>query len=160
MAFALPVIFNSGTDVLYHLGSLRITVEGVSTGSLFALRMLVLMLASSVLARTTSPEDLTRAAATALAPLRVFGVSATRSASILTHSWMAIPTYWRAARSAIGEKRFRQAGSLRRVVHMLGDMVADLYLNVEPGAAQPLAATGTGPRDRTGIQTIVDSDTS
>lgn len=135
VAFMLPVLFNSGSDVLYRLGPVRITMEGVMTGAVFSLRILFLMLASSILVRTTSPDALAQSTARLLSPLRVFGVSETRTAAVLTQSWMAIPVYWEAGRRAIRETNFRGAGTLRGIVPLLGDLIADLYLYVEPEPA-------------------------
>jgi len=145
VAFMLPVLFNSGTDVLYHLGPVRITVEGVLTGTVFSLRILFLMLASSLLVRTTSPDALAGATARLLSPLRVFGLSETRTAAVLTQSWMAIPAYWEAGTRAIRETNFRESGTLKGMVPLLGDLIADLYLHVEPEPALLPERAEAGP---------------
>jgi heptaprenyl diphosphate synthase len=132
MAFLLPVLFGSGSDVLYHLGPLRITMEGIGTGAIFSLRVLILMLASLILVRTTSPDELAGATARLLSPLRVLGISETRVATVLTQSWMAIPVYWTAGLRAIRSRNLAGAASLRGLLPMLGDLVADLYLHLEP----------------------------
>ena len=60
VAFIFPVFFNSGSHILTTIASLKITSEGVSTGSFFAARIVILIIASSILLRTTSPENMTR----------------------------------------------------------------------------------------------------
>lgn len=130
-AFALPLFFNAGSNVLVRAGALRITTEGLVTGGVFATRIVLLMIASTLLVRTTAPEDLTRAFARMLKPLRLFGVSETRTASILSQSWFAIPGFWESARRALRAATSARRLSLREIIPISTDLIAALYMEAE-----------------------------
>ena len=135
VAFLLPVFFNSGTHVLSSVASFKITYEGLSTGALFATRILFLILASSLLVRTTSPEEITRGLARILSPLRNLGISEKRKATILSLSWIAIPFFWDMARRTIHSANLKRAKDLRSLIPLLSNLIATLYLETEPGSA-------------------------
>lgn len=131
-AFLLPVFFNSGTQGLITIAYFKITFEGLSTGALFASRILLLIFASSLLMRTTSPEEMTRGIARVLWPLRFLGISENRIATILSLSWMAIPVLWETARRTIREANLKKAKNLRNLIPLLSNLIASLYLETEP----------------------------
>ncbi len=131
IAFLLPVIFNSGTRVLTSVAYFKITYEGLSTGGLFAFRIVFLILAGSLLVRTTSPDQLARGLARMLSPLRLLGISDRRIATILSLSLMAIPVFWELARKAIREAELRKVRNLRNLIPLLSHFVAALYLETE-----------------------------
>ncbi len=80
------------------LGIVEITREGLQTGSLFGARILLLVLYSALLVRTTSPDKLVTGLARLLWPLTLFGISSHRIAIILSLAWTAVPQLWNAAR--------------------------------------------------------------
>jgi uncharacterized membrane protein/energy-coupling factor transporter transmembrane protein EcfT len=131
VSFLLPVFFNSGTHVLSTI-PFRITYEGLSTGTLFASRIIFLILSSSLLIRTTSPEELTRGLAKVLSPLRHLGISEKRTATILSLSWSSLPSLWETARSTIRTANLRKVENLRNLLPLLSNMIATLYLETEP----------------------------
>jgi heptaprenyl diphosphate synthase len=135
VAFLLPVFFNSGTHVLSSVASFKITYEGLSTGALFAFRILFLILSSSLLVRTTSPEEITRGLARILSPLRNLGISEKRIATILSLSWIAIPFFWDMARRTIHSANLKRAKDLRSLIPLLSNLIATLYVETEPGSA-------------------------
>lgn len=155
-AFLLPLFFNAGSDIIFRAGALKVTTEGLITGSIFATRIVLLMMASSLLVRTTAPEELTHAFAKMLKPLRVFGVSETRTASILSQSWLAIPAFWGSARAALRAARQGRRRSIREIIPISTDLIAALYLEADrvrppvptqgaAGFAQDAIATQGGP---------------
>ena len=127
VAFFMPLFFNSGSHVLLTIAYFKITQEGFSTGALFALRILFLILTSSLLVRTTAPEELTRGLAKILSPLRYLGVSEKRIATILSLSWTAVPFFWGAARRAIRALNLKKAKNLRNLIPVLSNLIATLY---------------------------------
>jgi heptaprenyl diphosphate synthase len=131
VAFLLPVFFNSGTHVLSTI-PFKITYEGLATGTLFASRILFLIVSSSLLIRTTSPEELTRGLAKVLSPLRHLGISENRTATILSLSWSSLPSLWETARSTIRTANLRKVENLRNLLPLLSNMIATLYLETEP----------------------------
>ncbi len=152
VAFLLPALVHDGTRVVLAAGPLRVTAEGLVTGAIYAGRILVLMLASFLVVRTTAPGDLTRGLATVLSPLRVVGIQGERVAAILSESWLAVPRFWGFAADALRPSKLREMRGVRGVASSLVDLVAALY--VETGA------TSFGETPRTDPQGSEDAGTS
>jgi heptaprenyl diphosphate synthase len=128
VAFLFPVFFNSGHHVLASIASVKITSEGMITGGHFAARIVFLIIASSILLRTTSPENMTRGLARLLSPLRLLGISDQSFAQVLSLSWNAVPYLWETARAAIRKANLGKAGSLKNLLPLLSNLIAKLYL--------------------------------
>jgi heptaprenyl diphosphate synthase len=131
VAFLLPVFFNSGANIIATIASFKITYEGLCTGALFASRILFLLIASCLLMRTTSPEELTHGLTRVLTPLRYLGISQQRVAIILSLAWTAIPHVWATTRGAILAANLKKAKNLRNLLPLLSSLIARLYLNTE-----------------------------
>ena len=127
VSFLFPVFFNYGSHVLSQIAFFRVTVEGLNAGALCALRILFLVLASSLLVRTTSPDELSQGLAKMLSPLRPLGVSNERIGAILSLSWMAIPVFWGIARNAIHEMDLKKVRNPFNLIPILSDFIANLY---------------------------------
>jgi len=130
-SFLFPVFFNSGKHVVSHFAYFNITSEGLNTGIIFALRLIFLIWASSLLVRTTSPEDLGRGLARILSPLRPLGISGKRVAAILSLSWVAIPVFWEIARNSFRNLDLRKAKDPRNLITFMSDIIVNLYLEAE-----------------------------
>jgi len=128
VSFLFPVFFNSGKHVVSHIAYLNITSEGLNTGIILALRIIFLIWASSLLARTTSPEDLGKGLSRILSPLRPFGISGKRIAAILSLSWTAIPIFWEIARASIRKLDLKKAKDPRNLITFMSDIIVNLYL--------------------------------
>jgi len=131
VAFFLPIVFNTGTTILATIGSFSFTYEGLSTGSLFASRILILIYASFLLVRTTSPKKMTEGLVDVLLPLRYLGISRRRIATILSIAWTAIPDLWETTRKAIFSSDLSKAKNLRNLLPLLSTLIATLYLKTE-----------------------------
>jgi heptaprenyl diphosphate synthase len=128
VAFFFPVFFNSGNHILASIASVKITSEGMITGSHFAARIVFLIIASSILLRTTSPETMTRGIARLMSPLHRLGIADQRFAQILSLSWNAFPYLWETARAAIRKANLGKAGNLKNLLPLLSNLIATLYL--------------------------------
>jgi heptaprenyl diphosphate synthase len=128
VAFFFPVFFNSGSHIVATVASVKFTSEGLSAGSLFAARIVFLIIASSILLRTTSPENMTRGLARLLSPLRRIGIDDQRFAQVLSLSWNAVPYLWETARATIRKAKLGRAGSLKNLLPLLSNLIAKLYL--------------------------------
>lgn len=67
VTFFVNVLFHPGR-VIYELGGLLITAEGLSQGAHLAVRLLVLILGAKILTATTGPDELIRAITRILGP--------------------------------------------------------------------------------------------
>jgi len=130
-SFLFPVFFNSGKHVLSHIAYFNITAEGLSTGFLFVLRILFLILLSSLLTRTTSPKELARGLAKILLPLRPLGISGERIAAIFSLSWMAIPVFWDMAKNILRQADLKKAKNLYNLIPLLSGFITRFYLEAE-----------------------------
>lgn len=133
-ALATPLIFTNWGRVLFVLGPLRITAQGLNQGVLFAARILLLFLATSLLALTTAPHAVAAGLGNCLRPLRRVGLRPDRLATALSLSWSYFPMFWESARALVGRAGPRK-GFFDRLVHLPGDIVADLYFLADRTAA-------------------------
>jgi len=76
MILMVTVVFNlfllDGNVVLFRFGFLRITDNGLRTAVFMAIRLIYLIIGSSVMTLTTTPNDLTDGMEKLLGPLKVF----------------------------------------------------------------------------------------
>ena len=89
--FALNMFMIDGT-VLVQLGFLKITEEGLRTAGFMAVRLILLLLGSSMLTLCTRPLSLTDGIERLLAPLKKIGVPAHEIAMMMTIALRFIPT--------------------------------------------------------------------
>lgn len=146
----LPLMFNSGTHVLMTLGSVRITDEGFRTGVLYASRILLLILFSALLMRTTSPPDLVSGLEKLLWPLRFVGIRHRRMAGILSQAWTSIPRLWETTRRAIFASDLGKIQTLKGLLPALIHVIATLYVKTEypRGPARHVSPRELGDRNR------------
>ena len=79
-------------EVIYQAGFLSITWEGVRQGLFLSLRLILLILLSSLLMFTTSPLSLTEALERLLGPLKKIGLPAHELALMMTIALRFVPT--------------------------------------------------------------------
>lgn len=80
------------TAALLRLGPLAVDAAGLRTGAFFAIRILLLVVATTLLTLTTSPVEITEALERLLRPLRPIGVPAGELAMTLTIALRFVPT--------------------------------------------------------------------
>lgn len=85
-------IFTTPGNVLYSMGPLTVTQEGLRQGSLMALRLVFLIIVSSLLTFTTSPVALTDGIERLLKPFKKIGLPAHELAMMMTIALRFIPT--------------------------------------------------------------------
>lgn len=131
VAFLIPVIFGSTGPFSAPADSDFFTE--VTAGGLFALRILVLIVASALLTRTTSPEDLTQGLAWSLSPLRFVGISQQRIAAILCLSLISVPELREKIRGAVRSAGLGKARNLAGLFPLLSRLIAGLYREAGSG---------------------------
>lgn len=85
-------IFTTPGNILYTLGPLTMTQEGLHQGSLMSLRLVFLIIVSSLLTFTTSPVALTDGIERLLKPFKKIGLPAHELAMMMTIALRFIPT--------------------------------------------------------------------
>lgn len=89
--FILNVLFTPGQTVLFSLGIFTLTREALQRATYFALRLVFLVMGTSVLTLTTSPMRLTDGIERLLRPLRRIGFPAHELAMMMTIALRFIP---------------------------------------------------------------------
>ncbi len=91
ITMAFQVFLTPGT-VIWHLGILKVTREGLVQGLYMALRLLLLVMTTSLLTLTTSPIALTDGLESMMRPFARLGVPAHEFAMMMTIALRFIPT--------------------------------------------------------------------
>lgn len=84
--------FSTPGTVLWQWQFLTLTIEGIYQGVFMSLRLILLILMSSLLTLTTSPINLTDGIERLLSPLRTLGIPAHEIAMMMTIALRFIPT--------------------------------------------------------------------
>jgi energy-coupling factor transport system permease protein len=121
---AFTVIINAlvrapAPNTLMRLGPLAVSIPGLERGLFFALRIVILVLGTSLITLTTSPVALTDAIARLLAPLERLGFPATDVAMMLSVALRFIPSTAEEAETIVVAQaargaRFGEGGPVRR----------------------------------------------
>lgn len=125
LSFLLPSILTPG-KVLSSVGPLQVTSEGLLAGVSMASRIVLLFMAASLLALTTSPRDMALGLQKLLSPLKIFKLSVNRLAHVLTVSWTFFPVFWRQASSMIQNQDFGWR-KMTNFVDFSSTLIARLY---------------------------------
>ena len=92
LTFVLNLFFNSGTTMLVEWGFLKISYEGVSQAVHYSLRLVFLVLGTSLMTLTTSPIALSDGIEMLLSPLKVIRFPAHELAMMMSIALRFIPT--------------------------------------------------------------------
>ena len=127
-AFMLPVFFGGGAHILADIGIIRLTTEGLQRGGMYAFRIFLLIFASTILLCTTSPKELNQGLSLIIRPFEFIGLPAKRTADILSLAWETVPHVWATTRNAISEIDFSRARSVKKMIPLLSNLIAAVYL--------------------------------
>ena len=92
LTFLLNLFFNTGTTMLVEWGFIKISYEGLSTAIHYSLRLIFLVLGTSLMTLTTSPIALSDGIEMLLAPLKVIKFPAHELAMMMSIALRFIPT--------------------------------------------------------------------
>lgn len=90
--FVLNLFFGVGNDVIFEWAFIKITREGVLNATHFSLRLIFLVMGSSLLTLTTAPVTLTDGLERLVSPLKRIGFPAHEMAMMMTIALRFIPT--------------------------------------------------------------------
>ena len=90
--FVLNLFFQSGSHILWQLGPVKVTAEGLRMASFMAARLILLVVCSQLLTLTTSPISLTDGLETLFRPLEVIRFPAHEIAMMMSIALRFIPT--------------------------------------------------------------------
>ncbi len=92
LTFLLNLFFSPGETIWLQVGPVRLTKEGFTTALFFSLRLIFLVMGTSLLTLTTSPVALTDALERLLSPLKVIHFPAHELAMMMSIALRFIPT--------------------------------------------------------------------
>ncbi len=92
LTFILNLFFNTGTTMLVEWGFVKISYEGLSTAIHYSLRLVFLVLGTSLMTLTTSPIALSDGIEMLLSPLKVIKFPAHELAMMMSIALRFIPT--------------------------------------------------------------------
>ena len=92
LTFLLNLLFSTGETILIHWGIIKITQEGLSQAVHYSLRLMFLVIGTSMLTLTTSPVSLADGLERLLSPLKKIGFPAHELAMMMTIALRFIPT--------------------------------------------------------------------
>ncbi len=126
--------------VLLQWGWLKITTGGISNAVFIALRILALIVGSSLLTYTTSPTTLTDAMERLMSPLRVIGVNVHEIAMMMTIALRFIPTLMEETDKIMSAQKARgadlESGNLLQRVRALVPILIPLLVSSFRRAAE------------------------
>lgn len=141
IAFLMPALFDSAGHCLWAAGPIAVTREGLAQGTIFASRLVLLMLGAALLVRTTRPAELATGFAALLAPLDRFGFNSRRLSAVMGLALASMASVWADARALIARRRLG-GGETRRLIPDLVNFIGAMYRQAEaketpPGQTHP-----------------------
>ena len=91
LTFGLHLFMDPG-DVLFHIGPINATKQGLISGLMMVFRLILLIVTTSIMTLTTSPIDLTDGLERVMRPFQAVGVPAHELAMMMTIALRFIPT--------------------------------------------------------------------
>ena len=132
ITFSINVFLTKG-EVLYALGPLTITKEGLSQAVFMALRLILLITGTSLLTLTTSPIALTDAIEKLLSPFKKIGLPAHELAMMMTIALRFIPTLLEETDKIMKAQMARgadfESGNILRRAKNLVPLLVPLFIN-------------------------------
>lgn len=92
LTFFLQVIFNRQGEVIFYLGPIGIYDQGLNLGFFMSIRLVIVVLISTLLTLTTKPSDLTLALESLFNPFKKIGLPVSELALMISIALRFVPT--------------------------------------------------------------------
>ena len=129
----LNLFYGQGEPLVTLFGRLSITADGIYTAVFMAVRIILLVVAGSMLTYTTTPTDLTDAIERLFSPLKVFKIDIHTIAMVMTIALRFIPTLTEEIQKIMAAQKSRGAdmetGSIIRRVKGLVPVLIPLFIS-------------------------------
>lgn len=126
-------LFYGRGEPLVQLGFLKITEAGINNAVFVAVRIALLIIASSVLTFTTSPTDLTDAIERLLKPLTIFRIKVHEIAMMMTIALRFVPTLLEETDKIMSAQKARgadmESGGLTRRIKSIIPVLIPLFVS-------------------------------
>lgn len=131
--FVLHLLFTTGGNVIFKFGFITVYENGIYTGVFMVVRIILLILFTSLLTLTTSPLELTDAIEALLKPFQRLGVPAHELAMMMTIALRFIPTLMEEADKIMKAQQARgadfQTGNLIQKAKSLIPLLIPLFIS-------------------------------
>jgi len=132
LTVGLQIFFNRQGEVIWDFGFLSITNEGLSTGFFMALRLVIVVIISTILTLTTKPSDLTLALESLFSPLRVVKFPVSEMALMIAIALRFVPTLFEETQKILKSQASRGVditeGKLKEKVSQLISLLVPLFV--------------------------------
>lgn len=129
----INVFFTSGTDIIWNYKFLKITLTGVKNAVNMALRLIFLVMGSSLLTYTTSPIMLTDGIEKLLKPFSKIGLPSHEIAMMMTIALRFIPTLLEETEKIMTAQKARgadfESGNILKRAKALIPVLIPLFIN-------------------------------
>ncbi len=125
-SFFIPLFLHRSGEVLLDFGFLQITIDGLSMGSMFVFRIILLLLSATIMMMTTSTKELALGLKKILSPFEFIGISGNRITAIITTSLAYIPDSINKTRNFIRLQKF-SGKTFKKFIPALSDLIVVLY---------------------------------
>ncbi len=129
----LNMLYVTGGTTLVEWGFIHITTKGIQNAAFISVRIVCLIVGSSLLTYTTTPTALTDAIESLLRPLRVIGVNAHELAMMMTIALRFIPTLMEETGKIMAAQKARgadmESGNLLQRVRALVPIIVPLFVS-------------------------------
>lgn len=118
ISFIIPTLFTPEGVILFHFGFVKITQSGLWLGSVFVLRLILLMISTQLLVSTSTTGQLITGLNTIMRPLRYLKIDTDRLSRIITLSWTLVPLFSNQVTGYIKKHKFKKK-TLRKLSYTL-----------------------------------------
>lgn len=133
ITFLLHIIINKEGELVYSFGPLKIYEEGLTTGAFIAIRLLSLVVITSLLTLTTTPMELTNGLESILSPFKKMGVPAHELALMMSIALRFIPTLLQETEKVLKAQMARgvdfSSGSLKERIKAITPLLIPLFIS-------------------------------
>lgn len=145
------LLFSQGDTILFEIGWLRITLEGILNAILIILRFIMIVFMSTILTLTTTPLEIADGIEALLNPLKKIKVPVQEIALILSIALRFVPTLMQETEKIMNAQRARgvdfSAGSLIERMKKVVPLLIPLFISSIDRADQlAIAMTARGYR--------------
>lgn len=132
LTFFLQVLFNKQGELLFSVGPFGIYDEGINLGFFMSIRLIIVVLISTLLTLTTKPSDLTLALESLFKPLKKIGLPVSELALMISIALRFIPTLFEETQKILKAQASRgvdiREGKLKDKVMQLISLLVPLFI--------------------------------
>ncbi|CUM77160.1 MAG: energy-coupling factor transporter transmembrane component T family protein [Turicibacter sanguinis] len=132
LTFFLQVLFNKQGNLLFSLGPIGIYDEGLNLGFFMSIRLIIVVLISTLLTLTTKPSDLTLALESLFKPFKKVGLPVSELALMISIALRFIPTLFEETQKILKAQASRgvdiKEGKFKDKVMQLISLLVPLFI--------------------------------